>query len=334
MRRVLRRFAAAVRLEQPPKLPCSCLTSGLRMDYTDLERLIAEIEKAVDDSNPQKGYWKHLWGVIHEARSGFRDARFPTGEEKHHARTKLDNLVEAAQARSEQEKLAREDRERNWEETKRRSEAARQRLDSKLAGTRPTTDFERMIASVILMPLTILENALRGILGLEQLDEIHEDLKGCSANMREAWATFSATKQEMLPGDRNIAYQELRKAQDRLDEAWQRWRGAKNQAHEERRRAWEERNREREAKRRDFVGRVETNIGKLEEKIAKAEDALERQERHLANLREQYDSAWSDSFKDRCSGWIDEAEERIRDIENSIDRMKGWLDEERAKLDR
>lgn len=49
-------------------------------------------------------------------------------------------------------------------------------------------------------------------------------------------------------------------------------------------------------------------------------------------LRDDYSSARSDGFRDRCGQWIDEEEDRIRDIESSIDRIGGWLQEERGKL--
>lgn len=302
------------------------------MEYSDLEDLIDSIADEVANESPQSGYWKNLWGLIGQAKAGFRGARFPKLEEREAAWQKLNDLVESARRRSERERNEREKRTREWEEKRQRSTASARRVKAKLAGARPTSDIERMISSVVILPLTVLENALRGILGLQELDEVFEDLKACSKNLKDAWAVFNETKENMLPADKGSIYKSLQEAQERLNEAWDNWRRTKDKLHEDRQRAWEERNRERERRHREFVQRVEANISKLEAKIDKAETALEKQQRHLEDLREQYESAWNEDFKERCGGWIEEAEERIGDIENSIDRLKGWLKEEKAKL--
>ena len=304
------------------------------MHYEELDKLLDSLAEAVANENPQRGYWRELWGLVSRIRSGIKETRYPTAEEKHGAIERLNELVDAAERRSDEAKRRRAERQREWAQRTARSHQARRNIEKKVAGTRPTTDLERMIASVILAPLNLLEAALRSVLGLEQLDEIHEDLKACSANMKKAWGLFSESKRELLPGDKNELYRQLKDAQERLNSAWDRWKSAKNEAYEERRRAWEARQREREEKHRSFVARVEANIEKLEAKIAKAEDALERQRSHLSELQNKYREAWNDEFRDRCGEWIEEAEERIQSIENSINQWKEWLEQEHDKLRR
>ena len=304
------------------------------MHYDELDKLLDSLADAVANEDPQKGYWRELWGLVSRIRAGIKETRYPTAEEKHGAIERLNELVEAAERRSQEEKQRRAERQREWEQRTARSDRARQEIEKKVAGTRPTTDLERMIASVILALLNLLEAALRSVLGLEQLDEIHEDLKICSANMKNAWGLFSESKHDLLPGDKNELYRQLKDAQERLNAAWDRWKSAKNQAYEERRRAWEARQREHDEKHRSFVARVEANIEKLEAKIAKAEDALERQRDHLSDLQDKYREAWSDDFRERCGDWIEEAEERIRSIENSIHQWREWLEQEHDKLRR
>lgn len=80
------------------------------------------------------------------------------------------------------------------------------------------------------------------------------------------------------------------------------------------------------------MAKVEAHIEELQGKLSKAESALEHQQSHLSDLRSQYYSAWSDSFKERCSGWIDECEARIESIKEHIDRIEGWIREERSKI--
>lgn len=302
------------------------------MEYSELNNLIDALQQAVRNEHPEKGYWKELWSLVRETRASFKETRYPTAEEKQAAWSRVNQLAEEAERRSQREKEERERRERAWKERQDRSGRALNRIESKLAGTRPLSDLEHMIGTLILGPILVVESMLRSVLGLEELDAVHEDLKACSSYMKDAWRLFNDHKRELLPGDKSRAYQELTAAQERLNNAWDRWKAAKDEFHQRRRQEWEQRRHNREERHRDFVRRVEANIEKLEAKLAKAEDALGRQQNHLSDLRDQYASAWSDSFRDRCSDWIDEAENRIRDIEDSIDRMRGWIDEERSKL--
>lgn len=304
------------------------------MHYEELDRLLDSLAEAVASEDPQKGYWRDLWALVSRIRGGIKETYYPTGEGKRDTIKRLNELVEAAEHRSAEEKQRRAERQREWEQRTARSDHARRDIEEKVAGTRPTPDLARMIASMILAPLTLLELALRSILGLEQLDEIHEDLKSCSATMKEAWSLFSESKHDLLPGDKNELYKQLTDAQERLNAAWDRWKRAKNEVYERRRQAWETRQQEREEKHRSFVARVEANIEKLEAKICKAQATLERQRDHLSDLEDKYRDAWNDSFREKCAEWIEEAAERIRSIESSIDQWKEWLEQEHDKLRR
>ena len=45
-------------------------------------------------------------------------------------------------------------------------------------------------------------------------------------------------------------------------------------------------------------------------------------------------SAWSDGYRERVEGWIDEEEHAIDDIEAQIRQVEDWLEEDRSKLRR
>lgn len=311
------------------------------MQYEDLDRLIDSLATEVASDDPRKGYWRELWGLVSNIRAKMKETQYPTAEDKNNAIRRLTELVEAAKRRSEEVKRRseevkrrREERQRDWEKRATQSDRARHDIESKVASTRPTTDLERTIASVIIAPLMMLEAALRAALGLEQLDIIHNDLKVCSSNMKDAWSLFNESKRDLLPGDKSELYKQLSEAQERLNLAWDQWKRTKNEAYEERRRAWETRQLEREEKHRNFVARVEANIEKLEAKISKAQDTLERQRYHLSDLYDKQRDAWNDDFREKCSDWIGEAEEKIRSIENSIEQWREWLEQEHDKLRR
>ena len=118
----------------------------------------------------------------------------------------------------------------------------------------------------------------------------------------------------------------MKEAGNQLDAAWAQWKDKNASLRKKKQHEWEE-------KHRLFVERVKANIVKLEDKLVKAEAALQKQESHLDDLRDKYDTAWNDSYKDRCSEWIDECENRIASIKEHIDRLEGWINEERNKLD-
>ncbi len=300
--------------------------------YEDLSSLISRLREMVDEDSPQKGYWKQVWSLIKEISAGFKTTRFPTKQEREEAWRRFQELVEEAKARGEADRARIAEQERNWEKRKRNSDQARSEILVKAHYTRPSTGIEQAIAAPILLPIQLVDAILRKILGLEDLDARKEELLSCNKAMREAWDLFGELKADLLPADKAQIYKTLSDAQARLDAAWADYKEEGNRLWRLKQEAWERRQKEREEKHQQFVERVNANIQKLEGNLEKAKDALERHESRLEKLREDYENAWSDSFKERCSGWIDECQEKVSDIQASIERLEGWLDEERSKL--
>jgi hypothetical protein len=260
--------------------------------------------------------------------SGFKGTRYENKQNKDAAWQRFQKLCEPTRKRSEESRRQIEQQKKEWEQRQQRSEQVRSQIDGKAYGSRPMSDFERSLADLILFPITMAERMIGLLLGIReksQLEEIREELKGCNQKLRAAWEIFNENKDALLPADKTRCYENLHKAREKLDEAWARLKEAGDQYYQAKHAAWQE-------KQQNFRERVQVNIDKLEEKLDKARSALSRQEAHLDKLRDDYSTAWNDSFKDRCSGWIDEAETRIRDIRGSIERMEGWPGEERNKL--
>lgn len=312
------------------------------MDYGELDRLVAQLERMVEEANPRKGYWGELWSLTREIGAGFKGALYPTRDDKDRAWHHYQAVVEKARARSEESKKQLERNEREWKQKQFKSESLRNGIQAQAASSRPLTDFERGLGELFFFPFRMVETILAQLLGLKtqsELDEIRQELLSCNKVLQEAWKTFHERRGELLPGDRSQAYESLQKARQRLDEAWEQWKAKKSALHDQRQREWAERQRlkeeqreERARKHRLFVSRVQAHIEELQGKLATAESALTHQQSHLSDLRSQYYSAWSDSFKERCSGWIDECETRISSIREHIDRLEGWIREERDKL--
>lgn len=119
--------------------------------------------------------------------------------------------------------------------------------------------------------------------------------------------------------------------QENQDAWWGKWKERYAQRQEEKR-AKSERHEAWKERKADWENRVRENLAKNEAKLEKAEAALVKCQAHADETREKIDTAYNDSFKERAQGWLEEEEERIKSIEESIERLKGWIEEDERKL--
>jgi len=312
------------------------------VEYAELDKLIDDLQAAIDDSDPTKGYWKTLWALVGEIGYGFKNIRYVTREDREQAWERFQELVSQARTKSESAKRRFNERQQEWKLKEERSQRSSDNIRRKAMRSHPTTSGGSVVADIVLLPLTLIQRIIEELLGvteLDRLEEIRRELVKCSDMLKEAWNEFSNCKQNMLPGDKNEAFRSLQEARDKLNYGWQRWKEIKGELHNIKHREWEKRQREREErrvereiKRRLFLERVEANISKLEDKLSHSRDALTRKENHLDELKGNYYGAWNDSFKERCSEWIQETEETISNIKEHIERLESWLEQERDKL--
>lgn len=134
-----------------------------------------------------------------------------------------------------------------------------------------------------------------------------EEMKRLSQVLKDARRLLSEKKEMMLPGHRQECHnfiQEVQRAQD----AW-----------------WED------LKRQKYERTEETRQNRLEknrERLRKATNALESCERSANDLRDKISTAYSDEWRDKAVGWLSVLEDKIRDIEESIERIEGWIKED------
>jgi predicted ribosome quality control (RQC) complex YloA/Tae2 family protein len=264
------------------------------VDYRELDAVIDRLEKQVETTDPQKGYWKELWELVHEIGGAFKRTRYETKGEKDAAWKRFQALCDQAKQRSDQSRRATEERQREWQRRKETSDRTRARIEGRPAGARPVSGLEKSISEIVLFPLTLIEKVLNRVLGLRektQFEEAREELKQCSRVLKEAWETFTQNKNALLPADKAKCFQTLNQGQQRLNEAWASLKSAQDNFYAARRAQWEARQREREEKQRqweqkqrEFRSQVQANIEKLEEKLDRARNALSRQEAHLDKL--------------------------------------------------
>lgn len=176
------------------------------------------------------------------------------------------------------------------------------------------------LGDVILTVLTI------GLLSITK-----EDMIWKGKQLREAGQLFKQYKYEMTKDHKAEIHERIVSIREDHDNYWQVYRDyqeEKQKIYEEKKQAWEE----RQTRREQAKERIEANIEKNRENLRKAEEALERQKQRRSDLEDQISSAWSDSFRERAEGWLDECNNKISDIEDSIDRLEGWIREGEDKL--
>jgi len=141
-----------------------------------------------------------------------------------------------------------------------------------------------------------------------------EEMKRLGRVLKDAGQLLSKHKQEMLGEHKQECFERIKEVKHVHDLYW------------------EEFTRHRSRKQEDFHQRVRANIDRNRERLRKAVDALRRAKSHADTLRDDIASAWSDDFRDRAYGWLSEEEDRMRDIEESINEIQNWIQEDEDKL--
>jgi hypothetical protein len=284
------------------------------MDTIKLDQLISSLERSVNSAEPFKTKWKPIWEQIKEISSAFKDTRYPSKEGRQRRWEHFQNLVQEVKAVQAKEQ-------EQWEERSNSSESYKDRIIACAEAAKPAGALGDFIVSLVSLPVRPIMAMLPG-----DYDEKHEELKACSKSLKEGWQLISRHKNEMTGRHKKEAFESLKAAQESLNAAWEKWKEGKAQAKAARDDYFR-------SKRETFQSKVRERIETHKERLEKLYSVLSKCEAHLDSLRDQRNSAWSDSFRDRVEGWIDEEEDRISSIKEKIDRIEGWLDEDRRKLE-
>ena len=176
------------------------------------------------------------------------------------------------------------------------------------------------------------EDEIGDVITLGFMQTTKEQMQYKGQQLREAGKLLTKYKHEMIGEHKAEIHQRIVSIREEHDKFWESYRDyqkEKQRIYEEKKRAWEE----GQERRKQAKERIRANIEKNKESLRKAEDALERQKQHRRDLQDQISSAWSDSFRERAEGWLDECNDKISDIEDSIDRLESWIQEGKDKLD-
>ncbi|MBS1793150.1 MAG: hypothetical protein JSS81_04815 [Acidobacteria bacterium] len=175
------------------------------------------------------------------------------------------------------------------------------------------------------------EDEIGDVLTLGLMQTKKETMVWKGKQLREAGRLLKEHKHEMIAKHKNEIHERIISTREEHDKFWLRYREyqeEKQELYEKKKKAWEE----GQIRREQAKERIQANIDKNRVSLRKAEDALERQKQRRSDLEDQISSAWSDSFRERAEGWLDECNYKISDIEDSISRLESWIQEGEDKL--
>ncbi len=169
------------------------------------------------------------------------------------------------------------------------------------------------------------------VLSLGLLKTTAEDMKQNARSLNKACAHFKSVKHEITKEHKTQVHERILEVRRHHDAFWGHYKSyQQEQSHiyEEKKRNWEE----KQQKSKDVKASIERNIESNKEKLHKAEEALRRFERNRDNLKDKIYESNSDNWKSKARDWLDELDDKIRDIESQMSRIEGWIQESRDKL--
>lgn len=293
-------------------------------DASGIAALLDSLAKLVEEAEGRRAKWRDVWGEVKSVGDAFKESRFPTTRDRQAAWQRFQSII--AHVKECQEKAK-----EYFDERVRISEYHLDQILSLAERATPSSESTDVVLTIFTGGLNVLiREGIKAILG--PFDERKLELQRCNEVMKEGWAYLSKNKTQMLGRHKQEAFDALKKAQDRLTEAWDTWKEGRREAIErfnaEKQATWEERRSKREV----WETKTRENIFKLEGRLDQLEEILDRRQSNLSRLEDMRDSAWSDSYRDRVSDWISEEHERISGIESKIDQIRGWISEMEAKL--
>ena len=292
------------------------------MEWQELDKRIERFESGLPTSAGERPQFRSIWNEVKDIGTRFKETRYPAKEQRQAAWERFQKAVARLKGYQESYFATRDRRKQD-------SAHHKQEILAKAEAATPGGDGGLLYA--LLPPLLLVKMAVDMLPG-PPVDEEKEELKRCAEQLKAGWALLSQYKGDMTGADKNEAFHALKKAANRLQKAWDRWKASRAEARESKRQAWESRQAERATRRGGFETRARENLRKNGERLEKLTDALARKERHIEDLQDGARSAGSESYRARVEGWIAEEEDRISDIKSNIRQVEGWIEEDRRRL--
>lgn len=187
-----------------------------------------------------------------------------------------------------------------------------------------------------------LLKAFEMAMGVER-EKVQNPLKIKSQALQEVRKLINDSRDLLTREHKDELFAKWNEVKESLDDAWTEFK----EEREERNREWERKQRdflavleERLEKKIAFVERQESRVDnqkaylrKLEDRLENQRDYLQKKEDQLEKLEDDYSNAWSDSFREKCSDWIDETNDKIREVQANIDSLEEKIREIENEID-
>ena len=261
--------------------------------------------------------FKALWSQIRETGATFKGVRFPTRDEHEQAWSRFQGLVHEVREKQNE-------RRSKFDQRREASQKLRDSLIRRAENALPDSGLGDLVIALATGGLSVLlEMTVDALLG--PYDKRKQELLQSSSVLRAAWDEFGSRKNELLREDKNTVFEALKNEQQKLDNLWSEYKTERQAALDK---FYGEKRRRHEQWRERTLG----NIRKNQEREARLESVLAHKRSHLDGLYERLPGAWSDSYRERVAGWIEEEVSAIRDIGGKIAEIRGWISEDLAKL--
>ncbi len=147
------------------------------MESERLNQLIEALEDAVDSAKPCKTKWRPMWEDIKKISAAFKQVRYPSKQERQEKWEHFQTLVQKVKALQSEEQD-------KWEEKSYSSKQHKNEILSCASAAIPSGPLSDFIISLVTLPARPLIAAIDALLPGGELDEKHEELKGCSRKLR------------------------------------------------------------------------------------------------------------------------------------------------------
>ncbi len=141
-----------------------------------------------------------------------------------------------------------------------------------------------------------------------------EQMKRWQEYLHEAMNELRDRKHEMLGEHKKECFERIETIKESHDNFWRLYR--------------EQQQERREQRQQKARANIDANL----ERLRKAANALERQRDHADELRSKIAETTSAKWEAIWSEWLSEAEDKIDDIEQQIERIQGWIEEDERRL--
>lgn len=288
-------------------------------NHFTVDKQISELETKLEFIRPtfgwtQKYQWDEVFKITDNLKKDFKTVRYPTREERDQAWNKFFQLRD----------FAYKERNRQYEER--------------------SNDHLKPI-------LTLLNQAhynsigdfiVGKILSLGLLKASKEEMIQNGKTLGKAISLLNSVRHEMTLSDKNQAQEQIDRIKESHNDFWHTYNSAKNYALkdiEDKKEARVERIKLNIRKNtiglqraEDALEKIEANILLNKTKIEKAENALKIVQSKREDLKDKIDESYSDNWIEKAEGWLDDYDNTINEIEESIDKFKEWVDDGYNKI--